>query len=138
MSRRVTFAALAMCVAGVFLHTEVMHGLSSSTASAQDKQTPKVTNKIEPLPKDLEIQLALSALPPHLSEKATVYILNPGKGFEVDRKGSNGFHALVARTALARPPGPLRADRHLPPSSGGMRRRSARPFPVAGDRRRCC
>jgi len=73
MSRRVSFAALALCVAGVFLFSEVMHGLSSSTASAQNKQTPKVTNKTEPLPRDLEIQLALSALPPHLRETATVY-----------------------------------------------------------------
>ena len=54
--------------------------------------------KIEPLLRDLEIQLALSALPAHLRENATVYVLNLGKGFEVARKGTNGFHALVART----------------------------------------
>ena len=53
---------------------------------------------IEPLPRDLEIQLALSALPPHLRDQATVYVLNPAKGFSVARKGTNGFHALVART----------------------------------------
>ncbi|MGH7311086.1 MAG: hypothetical protein ACREK6_20595, partial [Candidatus Rokuibacteriota bacterium] len=39
--------------------------------------TPGGMNKIEPLPRDLEIQLALSALPPHLRDNATVYILNP-------------------------------------------------------------
>jgi len=50
------------------------------------------------LPRDLEIQLGLSALLPHLRDSATVYVLNPGKGFEVGRKGTNGFHALVART----------------------------------------
>jgi len=72
--------------------------LFSLTASAENKQTPKVMNKIEPLPRDLEIQLALSALPPHLRDDATVYILNPDKGFEVARKGTNGFHAFVART----------------------------------------
>src|SRR5437879_3314423 len=72
--------------------------LFSLTASAQNTQTPKVMNKIEPLPRDLEIQLALSALPPHLRDNATVYVLNPDKGFEVARKGTNGFHALVART----------------------------------------
>jgi hypothetical protein len=54
--------------------------------------------KIEPLPQDLEIQLALSALPRHLRDKATVYVLNPARGFEVARKGTNGFHAFVART----------------------------------------
>jgi len=72
--------------------------LFSLTANAENRQTPKVLNKIEPLPKDLEIQLALSALPPHLRDNATVYILNPDKGFEVARKGTNGFHAFVART----------------------------------------
>jgi len=50
------------------------------------------------LPRDLEIQLALSALPPHLRDHATVYVSNPAKGFEVSRQGSNGFHAFVART----------------------------------------
>ena len=72
--------------------------LFSLTASADNKQTPRVMNRIEPLPRDLEIQLALSALPPHLRDNATVYVLNPAKGFEVARKGTNGFHALVART----------------------------------------
>jgi hypothetical protein len=68
------------------------------TASAQSKQAASGTNKIEPLPRDLEIQLALSALPPHLRDNATVYVLNPDKGFEAARKGTNGFYALVART----------------------------------------
>ncbi len=72
--------------------------LFTLTASAQNRQTPTVMNKIEPLPQDLEIQLALSALPPHLRDNATVYVLNPDKGFEVVRKGTNGFHAFVART----------------------------------------
>src|SRR5438445_5035537 len=67
----------------------------SITASAQNAER---TSKLEPLPRDLEIQLALSALPPHLRDKATVYVLNPEKGFEVAQKGTNGFHALVART----------------------------------------
>ncbi len=64
--------------------------LFSLTASGQ--------SKIEPLPRDLEIQLALSALPRHLRDGATVYVLNPDKGFELARKGTNGFHTFVART----------------------------------------
>src|SRR5215470_4393463 len=67
-------------------------------ATAQTRKASKGTNKIEALPRDLEIQLALSALPPHLRDQATVYVLNPDKGFEVAGKGTNGFHALVART----------------------------------------
>src|SRR5438046_7865219 len=69
--------------------------LFSLTTSAQNA---KGTNRLEPLPRDLEIQLALSALPPHLRDNATVYVLNPDKGFEVARKGTDGFHAFVART----------------------------------------
>ena len=68
--------------------------LFSLIAGAENKQT----NRVEPLPRDLEIQLALSALPPHLRENATIYVLNPAEGFEVARKGTNGFHAFVART----------------------------------------
>jgi hypothetical protein len=56
--------------------------LFSLTMVAQQEQRAS-GNKIEPLPRDLEIQLALSALPPHLRDNATVYVLNPDKGFEV-------------------------------------------------------
>ncbi|MGQ0810378.1 MAG: hypothetical protein ACT4OO_04050 [Nitrospiraceae bacterium] len=72
--------------------------LFTLNANAENNNAPKVMNKIEPLPRDLEIQLALSALPPHLRDNATVYVLNPAQGFEVARKGTNGFHAFVART----------------------------------------
>jgi hypothetical protein len=71
--------------------------LFSLTASAQNKPTDMGTNKLDPLPRDLEIQLALSALPQRLRDNATVYVLNPAQGFEVARKGTNGFHAFVAR-----------------------------------------
>ncbi|MBI5557677.1 MAG: hypothetical protein HY885_08565 [Deltaproteobacteria bacterium] len=68
--------------------------LFTLSANAQNNKALKV----EPLPRDLEIQLALSALPPHLRDNATVYVLSPDKGFDVARKGANGFHAFVART----------------------------------------
>jgi len=74
--------------------------LFSLTAGAQNQQNARGMNKIEPLPRDLEIQLALSALPPHLRDNATVYVLNPDKGFEIARKSTNGFHAFVARTVV--------------------------------------
>jgi hypothetical protein len=72
--------------------------LFSLAASADDKQAREAMNKIQPLPRELEIQLALSALPPHLRDNATVYTLNTNKGFEVARTGTNGFYAFVART----------------------------------------
>lgn len=52
---------------------------------------------LAPLPDDLEIELARSALPEHLRAGATVYVLRPDRGFEVAVPGSNGFHALVVR-----------------------------------------
>src|SRR5437879_10368386 len=77
------------------LFVVVLALLVSLTASPQSAEK---TRKLEPLPRDMEIQLALIALPPHLRDNATVYVLNPDKGFEVARKGTNGFYALVART----------------------------------------
>jgi hypothetical protein len=69
--------------------------LASVTANAQEERE---SNHVDPLPRDLEMQLARSALPRHLREQATVYVLNPARGFEVAQKGTNGFHAFVART----------------------------------------
>jgi hypothetical protein len=68
--------ALALCL------------LSSVTGGAQTQQPGKRARTIEPLPRDLEIQLALSSLPSHLRDNATVYALSPDKGFEVARKGT--------------------------------------------------
>ena len=91
----------------------VVLGLSCHMAAgAQQKDTSQKTSTIEPLPRDLEQQLALSALPPHLRDKATVYILNPAKGFEVARKGTNGFHAFVARTGDDAMVGPWRLTKY--------------------------
>ena len=67
----------------------------SVAANAQNADNTR--KLVEPLPRDLEMQLALSALPRHLRDNATVYVLNPAQGFEVARKGTNGFHAFVAR-----------------------------------------
>src|SRR6266568_1597842 len=85
LTRKIETIAITVCL------------LFSLTVNAQDKENQGI-KKIQALPRDLEIQLALSTLPPHLRDSATVYVLNPDKGFEVARKGTNGFHALVART----------------------------------------
>ena len=54
--------------------------------------------KLEKWPVALETDFALSALPPHLRSEATVYLLDPEKGFYVARKGRNGFVCFVSRT----------------------------------------
>lgn len=51
------------------------------------------------LPRDLEIELALSALPGELQEGAAIYVRDPKQGFVLYREGSNGFVTFVARTS---------------------------------------
>jgi hypothetical protein len=46
--------------------------------------------------------LALSALPPHLRDGATVYVLDLAKGHVIARAGTNGFSCFVARTEYSR------------------------------------
>jgi hypothetical protein len=53
---------------------------------------------LDKMPADLEKELALTALPPHLRAAATVYLLDPAKGYYAAQKGSNGFICFVTRT----------------------------------------
>ena len=55
--------------------------------------------KLDKMPVSLEIDYALSALPPQLRPGATIYLLDPAKGYYIARKGSNGFICFVMRTA---------------------------------------
>ena len=57
---------------------------------------------LEPLPRSLEVNLALSAVPPHLRADATIFILDPKKGYAVERQGTNGFTCFVERTDYVR------------------------------------
>jgi len=54
--------------------------------------------KLDKMPVDLETEFALSALPAHLRDQATVYLLDPEKGYYIARQGTNGFSAFVCRT----------------------------------------
>lgn len=54
--------------------------------------------KLEKMPADLETDFALSSLPPQLRGGATVYLLDPAKGYYVARQGTNGFVCFIART----------------------------------------
>lgn len=51
------------------------------------------------MPPALETDFALSCLPPQLRAGATVYLLDPNKGYYIARKGTNGFVCYVNRTA---------------------------------------
>ena len=52
------------------------------------------------LPRDLEIELALSALPESLQDGATIYVRDPEIGFVLYREGTNKFTTFVARTSV--------------------------------------
>lgn len=55
--------------------------------------------KLDKWPADLERDFALSALPPHLRSGATVYLLDPAKGYYIAKKGTNGFVCYIERTS---------------------------------------
>jgi len=54
--------------------------------------------QLEKMPVDLETDFALSCLPPQLRHNATVYLLDPQKGYYIAHKGTNGFICFVTRT----------------------------------------
>ncbi len=61
---------------------------------------PALAEDFVELPQNLEIELALSALPEELRADATVYVRDPKKGFVVHRRGSNDWISFVVRTSV--------------------------------------
>jgi len=68
--------------------------MNATSALAQNAETT-----IEQMPAKLETQLALSALPPAMRDQATVFLLDPKKGYQLSRQGTSGVTCLVERTA---------------------------------------
>jgi hypothetical protein len=69
-----------------------------TSAAAQDKpKDPSVHLLTSSMPREQQIELALSAAPTEVSSKATVYILG-SKGYEKVREGTNGFSCLIERS----------------------------------------
>jgi hypothetical protein len=58
--------------------------------------------KLEKLPESLEVHWALSAAPPYLRAEATLYLLDPAKGYVLHHQGTNGFTCYVQRTDYQR------------------------------------
>lgn len=85
--------------------------------------------KLEKMPVDLERDYALSALPPHLRKGATVYLLDPAKGYYMAQKGTNGFICFVTRTEWEW--GEFRNDLTMPISFDAVGARAI--FPVYRD-----
>lgn len=72
-------------------HDHTNRAAPANTTAASDWTLDK-------MPADLETDYALSALPPHLRDNATVYLLDPKMGYYVSRQGSNGYICFVSRT----------------------------------------
>src|SRR5882672_69702 len=53
---------------------------------------------IDQMPAKLEAQFALSAMPVALRDMATVYLLDPAKGYQLAQRGTSGVTCLVQRT----------------------------------------
>ena len=76
------------------------HMMSKDAEIALAKSAPSQATEttIEQMPATLETQFALSALPPALRGQATVYLLDPRKGYQLSRQGTSGVTCLVERT----------------------------------------
>ncbi len=68
-------------------------GFFSAVLAAQQTAIPKIP---ELMPREKEMQMALSAAPEHLRANAGVYVLAE-KGFEKVRDSTNGFTCIVNR-----------------------------------------
>jgi hypothetical protein len=76
--------------------------LAAFSCFAQTKKPEDTASSLpaglERMPESLEVRFALSAAPPHLRDAATVYVLDPAKGYVLNRKGINGVSCIVVRS----------------------------------------
>jgi hypothetical protein len=70
--------------------------------NAQENAINGSSVKLQPLPRSLEVHLALRAAPPHLRSGASVFVLDPAKGYLLERQGTNGFTRYAQRTDYVR------------------------------------
>ena len=99
----------ARCVA-ILLACTSCFAQSSKTDGSPDT----LGIKLEKMPQPLEVRFALSALPPHLREGATTYVLDPAAGYVLAQRGTNGFSCIVMRTEWAWPQLAFRDDIYVP------------------------
>lgn len=80
------------------------------TVTLTQNVSDSVSVKLERMPESLEVRYASSALPPHLRDGATIYVLDPAKGYKLQRKGTNGVSCIVVRSDWQWPNRPFRDD----------------------------
>ena len=76
--------------------SSMVAGILAGATVAPAAQTAGTT--IERMPPALETRFALSAAPAGLRDRATVYLLDPSKGYHLSRQGSSGVTCIVQRT----------------------------------------
>lgn len=59
---------------------------------------PANDTTLEAMPAKLETQFALSAVPPALRDRASVYLLDPKQGYSLSKQGTSGIACIVQRT----------------------------------------
>jgi hypothetical protein len=89
--------ALRRAVASTVLVVTWMSALTvPSIAEQDDNRGPRQRLR---LPRERQIQLAISTAPPQISEHATIYVLEPA-GYVRVKDGTNGFSCLVEHQRL--------------------------------------
>jgi hypothetical protein len=76
--------------------TVSLFGVGGSASSQATATT------IEQMPAKLETQFALSALPRAMRDKASVFLLDPAKGYQLSQQGTSGVTCIVQRTVWER------------------------------------
>ena len=103
---------------GVRVAVSLLLGCISCSAQTGRTNTTidPASPKLEKMPESLEARFALSALPAHLRDGASIYLLDPAKGYVLHRKGTNGSSCFVMRTEWLWPQLPFRDDIFVPMS----------------------
>ncbi len=98
MLNRQNLALVAFVMAAISAVAYQTIGQNAADASKTDaailKGEPLALPPLKTIPREQQIQLALSAAPPQISGQASLYVLE-SKGYIKVRAGSNGFTCLV-------------------------------------------
>jgi hypothetical protein len=85
---------LKVAIFAIGFSSTLLWSCDGSTALAEDSVI-KIYDAS--MPRDQQIELALSAAPPEVAKNASVYVLGP-QGYEKAREGRNGIDCLVQRS----------------------------------------
>jgi hypothetical protein len=92
----VTFMMLRVYHCGTNLHMKLLTLCLCLLGSANAQELSSIETVDATTPREIQIQLAESAAPKEVSTAATILVLGKN-GYEVARKGTNGFTCLISR-----------------------------------------